>query len=104
MIAVADAGPLHYLLLIGRIGLLERLFDAILVPSTVVGELSASGAPEAVRLWAASLPAWVRVREPSVDLPPVRRGAGELAAIALARELGLPLLCDDLVARRIATG
>lgn len=33
MIAVADVGPLHYLILIGVAGALTSLFDRVLVPT-----------------------------------------------------------------------
>lgn len=48
-IVVADTGPLHYLILIGQIDLLPRLFGAVAVPITVAGELRHPGAPVAVR-------------------------------------------------------
>ncbi len=38
-IVVADAGPLHYLVLVGCADLLESLFDEVLIPGAVQDEL-----------------------------------------------------------------
>ena len=59
MIAVADASPLCYLVLIGEIDLLPELFLRVAVPQAVIAELLHEDAPEAVRLWASNLPAWI---------------------------------------------
>lgn len=37
MIVVADAGPLHYLVLIGAVDVLPTLYSRVLVPETVAG-------------------------------------------------------------------
>jgi predicted nucleic acid-binding protein len=63
MIAVADTTPICYLILIGEIDLLPKLFDQVLVPTAVIGELLHEDAPDAVRGWAASLPPWLSVKE-----------------------------------------
>jgi len=63
MIAVADASPLCYLILIGQIDLLPKLFVHVAVPRTVIAELLHEDAPEAVRTWASDLPAWIGVQE-----------------------------------------
>ena len=47
VIAVADASPLHYLILIGHIDLLPTLFSRILVPPAVLNELRHPQAPRA---------------------------------------------------------
>jgi predicted nucleic acid-binding protein len=59
MIAVADASPLCYLILIGQIDLLPKLFLHVAVPRAVITELLHEDAPEAVRTWASNLPAWI---------------------------------------------
>lgn len=51
MIIVADASPICHLLLIGEIELLPKLFGHVLVPSAVINELLAEGAPASVREW-----------------------------------------------------
>ncbi|KAA5608642.1 DUF3368 domain-containing protein [Rhodovastum atsumiense] len=94
---VADAGPLHYLVLIGHIEVLPRLFGAVSVPTTVADELRHPNAPDAVRAWAAAPPPWLAVHpdsaEPTEDLR--RLDPGERAAIALAHTLGAGLLLID---------
>jgi hypothetical protein len=47
MIAVADASPLCYLILIGQIDLLPKLFLHVAVPRAVITELLHEDAPEA---------------------------------------------------------
>lgn len=41
MIVVADASPICYLLLIGYVDLLQRLFGQVVIPQAVHDELSA---------------------------------------------------------------
>jgi len=95
-IVVADTGPLRYLILIGRIDILPRLFGAVAVPATVAGELRHSGAPVAVRAWAASPPPWLEVHDDPAELASLQQlDPGERAAIALAHELGAGLLLLD---------
>ena len=45
MIAVFDTRPLNYLILIGYIDVLPKLFDEILIPRAVADELSHHEAP-----------------------------------------------------------
>lgn len=61
MIVVADAGPLHYLILLDHAELLHRFYDEILVPDAVAIELSSPSAPNAVRDWISRAPPWLRV-------------------------------------------
>jgi predicted nucleic acid-binding protein len=63
MIAVSDTSPICYLILIGEVDLLQRLFDQLVLPRAVLAELLNEDAPEAVRAWAARLPSWIAVRE-----------------------------------------
>ena len=92
MISVSDTGPLDYLVLIDRVHLLEKLFDQVPVPNAVLAELANEGASEKVRRWVADLPSWVEVHDPIVPLASFRTDKAEFAAIALAQDLGLPLL------------
>ena len=59
---VADTGPIHYLVLIGHIEILPALFDKVLMPSVVHGELTRVEAPDAVRNWIQAPPAWLEIR------------------------------------------
>ena len=45
MIAVADTSPICYLILIGEIDLLPKLFSQVLVPEAVLAELLHEDAP-----------------------------------------------------------
>jgi len=62
MIVVADAGPLHYLVLIGAVHVLKPLDSRVLVPQTVAGELQEANTPAAVRAWIAQPPEWCEIR------------------------------------------
>ena len=78
-LVVADTSPIYYLLSIGQIDLLPRLFGKVFVPDAVHKELCHPAAPLVVRDWVAGLPAWAEVtRVDSIDdvvLQPL--GAGE---------------------------
>ena len=106
MIVIADTTPINYLTLIGEIGLLPILYSEIVLPHGVLVELLDGRAPERVRDFAASLPAWVRVLP--VGARPIPKdievlGRGEREAILLALEM-VPavVLTDDRAARSVA--
>jgi predicted nucleic acid-binding protein len=96
-IVVADTGPLRYLVLIGHIDVLPRLFDAVSTPATVVGERRHPSSPDAVRAWAVGPPPWLAVHpDPMLPATELRLlDPGEHAAIALAHALGAWLLLID---------
>ena len=52
MIAVTDTSPICYLILIGEIDILPKLYSQVLVAPAVVAELLHEDAPGAVRSWA----------------------------------------------------
>jgi predicted nucleic acid-binding protein len=105
MIAVADASPLCYLVLIGEIDLLPQLFGRVIAPEVVIAEWLHEHAPDDVRAWASNLPPWIR-REPTanaVSAGTEKLQAGERSAIALAESLKANLiLLDEKAARRVA--
>jgi hypothetical protein len=89
MIVIADATPLHYLILIHQDDLLPQLFDRVFVPPAVFDELQHANTPESVRHWMSHPPSWLKVEplrsapDPSLNyLDP-----GEREAIALAEEI-----------------
>ena len=96
-VVVADTGPLQYLLLIGEIEVLPRLYGDVTAPTAAHGELLHSAAPTAVRNWAAAPPARVTlVPAPTSEDPQLRKlDAGEAAAIALALTLPADLVLMD---------
>lgn len=107
MIVVTDASPICYLILIGHIELVPKLFGRVFLPQAVLAELRAEGAPTSVRDWAAHPPAWVSVVSVSTasaaGLETLQ--AGEREAICLADALKADLiLLDEKSARRLASG
>lgn len=53
---VADAGPVHYLILIERIKLLYDFHGTVIVPSAVLSELSQRETPPSVSRWIGAPP------------------------------------------------
>lgn len=103
MRVVADASPLHYLVLIKADYVLIKLFSEVLVPPAVLRELSHQKTPELVRRWAGQPPNWLHVTEPSNIVLDEKLGGGESAAIALAIEIQVDaLLIDERDGTRIA--
>ena len=103
MIVVADAGPLHYLILLDHAELLQRFYDEVVVPDAVATELSFSSAPHAVRDWISHAPTWLKIVP--VEASRVQEITGELdlgerAAIALAVAIHADLLLIDEAAGR----
>jgi predicted nucleic acid-binding protein len=105
MIAVTDASPICYLILIGEIDLLPKLFSQVLAPQAVLAELLHDDAPAAVRSWASNLPSWICAKQTPVvaTLGLEKLQTGEQAAILLAEstKAGIILL-DEKAARRVA--
>jgi predicted nucleic acid-binding protein len=95
--AVADTGPLSYLVLINAIEILPRLFEGVFVPDIVHAELRHAHAPATVRRWAEAVPSWLTVvPTPSVQDADLRiLDPGERAAIALATEIHPELVLID---------
>jgi hypothetical protein len=101
MIVVSDTSPLNYLVLIEQVQVLPMLFGRVVVPPAVMTELQHAGAPDAVRAWAASPPAWLEIQPPARMEPLLGLGAGEAQAIRLAQELHADAVLID--ERRAAT-
>ena len=103
-VVVSDTTPLHYLILIGRDSVLEKLYRQVIVPPAVLQELGHPAAPPAVSAWVKAPPAWLTVQSPA-SIPPRfdNLDFGERQALALAKEIHADLvLLDDKVARRFA--
>ncbi len=96
-LVVADTSPLRYLAQIGQIDLLPRLFHKIFIPEVVSKELRHPSAPEPVRTWIASSPAWLEVSAASTAGDPSLSALdeGEKAAIALGLSLPAVLILID---------
>jgi predicted nucleic acid-binding protein len=98
-LVVADATPLHYLLLIGAIDVLPRVFQKIHVPVEVRDELSCEATPPAVRNWMQQPPHWLEILAAPVaasgDPSLAALDSGERAAIVLAESIRADLLLID---------
>src|SRR5437879_10080270 len=87
MIVVADAGPLHYLILIGAVDVLGPLYNRVVLPEAVAQELRYQRAPAAVRAWISSLPGWAEIRPDPYSDPSIEfLDPGERAAISRSEE------------------
>lgn len=105
-VVVADTSPLNYLVLLGVVDIVPRLYQRVIVPQQVLEELSDPGAPPEVAAWVAGPPDWLEIRSaPPVTDPAVAElDAGEAAAILLAQEIGAALLLIDDAAGRKEAG
>ena len=105
MIVVADASPLHYLILIERIELLTVLYRQVLVPDTVAAELNHPRTPAQVRDWIGKPPSWLRIEAahgPTDDLlEELDPGERDAIRLALANNIRT-ILIDDAEGRREA--
>jgi predicted nucleic acid-binding protein len=52
-VVVADTSPINYLVWIGEVDLLPRLYGSVLIPDIAAAELCDPDAPAAVVKWAA---------------------------------------------------
>jgi len=60
-VVVADATPLHYLILVDAVHVLPRLFERIYVPAEVRDELTCEATPALIRTWMRKSPEWLEV-------------------------------------------
>src|SRR2546428_2570135 len=97
MQVITNNTPLSALVLVGQAEILPTLFARLIVPAAVVTELHHSHTPEPVRLWIASPPPWVDIRQTTLPLDTalLRLDAGEREAILLMQELQADLLLID---------
>lgn len=98
-VVVADATPLHYLILIDAIHVLPRIFEKIHLPIEVRDELSCEAAPPSVRTWMQQAPQWLEILAvpalASEDSSLLGLDPGERAAIVLAESIRADLLLID---------
>ena len=93
---ISDTSPINYLVLIGEIDILPRLFQSVLIPPAVWRELQHPKTPQAVYNWAASLPPWAAIEAPTTLDATLSLHQGETEAISLALERNIPaVLMDD---------
>jgi len=97
-VIVSDTSPIRYLVLIGSINVVERLYTRVLIPEAVHVELQQPHTPEVVRTWITSAPNWVEVMpppHPETISVSAALGDGERQAIALALHCKADLLLID---------
>jgi predicted nucleic acid-binding protein len=70
MIVIADTSPLNYLIRIGHIDVLPKVYDRIVIPPSVQAELNHPQAPEMVSQWIAQPAAWLENTNPSTESGP----------------------------------
>lgn len=103
---VSNTSPLRYLIAVGQAGLLQKVFEEVLIPPAVLAELTHSSSPETVRQWAEQRPDWLRVRKTHSLPPPVLTATldpGESEALQLALETHPEfILMDERLGRRVA--
>jgi len=102
-VVIADTSPLNYLILVGAVEILPRLYGRVTIPDVVLRELSDEDAPEEVAGWAAGRPAWIDVQAIPISEDPSLEGLdeGESVAILLAQQQQseVLLLIDDAAGR-----
>lgn len=95
MIAVADTSPLNYLILIGRVGIVARLFSQLIVPEGVLRELQHARSPRMVAAWAMNPPDWARVVRVSSSQAWGGLGRGETEMLLVAKSMGADMVLVD---------
>jgi predicted nucleic acid-binding protein len=104
-VVVADASPINYLILIECIDVLRGLYGRVVIPPEVLNELTAEGAPRAVKSWIRMRPDWIEIESaPEGAILDAALDAGEAAAIRLAlTQPDCLLLIDESEGRAVAT-
>lgn len=105
MIVISDTSPLHYLVMIGHIEVLPKLYGQVLCPPEVITECLHPHTPAPVRTWASSLPTWLQVEACSAwtDSRLHKLDPGEAAALRLAHDKQADLvLMDERMGRQAA--
>ena len=97
MLVIADASPLHYLILLESTDVLSVLFGRIVIPRAVAAELQHPQTPAVVRVWMATPPTWLDIQNVGTvsDASLSRLVPGEQEAITLAQALHTDLLLID---------
>ena len=85
---VANAGRLHYQIIIEGIEILPALFDLVLVPVAVRDELLHAHTPQKVKDWMAASRSWLQVEVVEQLGPVVGLHRGEAEALQLALQTG----------------
>ena len=91
-VVVADATPLHYLILIDAVDLLPRIFEKIHVPVEVRDELTCEATPSPVRVWMGEGARWRHKIAATTIVAKATAGARRQSEIGVPGEAGLAAL------------
>jgi predicted nucleic acid-binding protein len=109
MPAIGNSSPLILCSAIGRLGLLQDVYGEVRVPPAVWREVVASGISRIGSAEAEGAP-WIRRQSPpeetfrSLPLAGLHPGESQAIALAFVFDRSVPIILDDLQARRIAEG
>ncbi|MBM3881815.1 MAG: DUF3368 domain-containing protein [Verrucomicrobia bacterium] len=99
-VVVADAGPLHYLILIDCVEILPGLFERVVIPIGVRNELQHTDTPLKMKDWMAVAKPWLQVEHVNQPQPIPGLNRGEAEALHLALQIkAAGVLMDDLDGR-----
>ena len=102
---VSNAGPIIALATIGKLGVLRRIFDEVIVPQAVHQEIL-EGGRELAGLKYYEKATWIKVETPKTAMDPLLEtilDKGEAAVIHVCREQAVDIaLIDERKARKIA--
>ena len=107
MIIVSNATPLIYLAKIGRLDLLRKVFGEAFIPEEVKVEAVDRGKElrerDAYIIEKAINDGWLKVSKTQIIKIPIKLEPGEVAALSLAKNLGInEVLMDEVSARTAA--
>lgn len=103
MLVVSDTSPLRYLVEVGAIEVLPKLYGDVLTTPQVMQELRQEYFPSNVRRWAEEAPAWLKVESPREMRFLDQLDDGEASALSLACERRSKLLLvDERAGSRVA--
>jgi len=104
---VSNATPLIYLAKAGRLNLLKRVFEKVFIPEEVKIEVvdrgKKLGKKDAYLIERAINEGWIKVSKSKIVEIPLELERGEVAALSLAKDLGIKeVLVDETSARTAA--
>lgn len=96
---VSDSSPLIYFSKVGKLRLLEKLYDEIVIPEAVYAEvvIEAREKPGVNQIKRAKTEGWLKLEKVATDIDFESEGIEKVDAevISLARKLNAPLLTND---------
>ena len=105
MIVVSDTSPICYLLLIREVDILPKLYQKVLIPTTVEQELAHPKSPQLIQAWIQDQPQWLTVQaiatSPRENLDMLDPGESDAILLAEKEEADLVII-DDLAGRQVA--